>query len=206
MSREGDRPLPAGAGSSIEPSGRGSLHETGKGLGDAEQALVRPAGDLAVEGEGRVQKVLSFRVAYLQLAIALDRIRIVQRSEGIDPLPESPRNVVGLMELSPGESVPVIDLAHSLGIRTAGEAGYEGARMIPEPLGQPQGTKEHVLIYNSTRGTVGFLIDRAEAVVEAMVHPLPEALAETDSSLQGIARTGAGTAYLLDLERHVLPP
>ncbi len=154
------------------------------------------------EGPGRREKVLWFKVAYSNLAIPLDRIRIVQRSEGIEPLPQAPRNVVGLIRIPPEEAVPVVDLAHSLGIRTASEIGGEASRMLPEPLEAPQAVKEHVLIYDSDRGTVGFLIDRAEAVVEATILPVPEALADSDSSVVGLARTEEGTAYLVDLERH----
>jgi chemotaxis signal transduction protein len=187
----------------LEPTRGGPVPTVGRYLDESNEISPRTGADIAVEGEGRSEKVLLFRVAYLELAIPLERIRIVQRSEGIDPLPESPRNVVGLMQLGPEESVPVVDLAHSLGIRTAGENAYEAGRALPEPSDGLERTKEHVLIYNSRRGTVGFLIDRAEAVVEAIVHPLPEALADADSSMVGLARTSTGTAYLIDLERHV---
>ncbi|MER3395454.1 MAG: hypothetical protein C4318_06060 [Acidimicrobiia bacterium] len=150
------------------------------------------------------EKVLLFRVAYLRLAIPLDRIRIVQRAEGIKPLPESPRHVVGLMELGPSEAIPVVDLAHSLGIRNTTEGGGEDSKRVQRMLESTGGVKEHVLVYNSDRGTVGFMIDRAEAVVEAATNPLPAALeGAEDSSLTGLARFENETAYLIDLERHV---
>ncbi len=194
-------------GSSIERDASRSLFYASRVPRKENEANVSPVrageAEMTAVGDVRREKVLLFRVAYLHLAIPLDRIRIVQRSEGIAPLPESPRNVVGLMELGPEESVPVVDLAHSLGIRTADEVGHDSGRKLPEPIEQPSTAKEHVLIYNSNRGVVGFLIDRAESVVEAELQPLPDALEDADSSLTGLARVSEGTAYLIDLERHV---
>lgn len=149
-------------------------------------------------------KMLLFRVAYMRLVVSLDSIRMVHRSERLLPLPEAPRHVIGLFRLGEDESIPVVDLARSLGIRTADDAPI--SESSPFRRDEP----EHVLVYNSSKGVVGFLIDRAEAVVDAFVRELPESLQRHDSSIVALAKVltaGSGdeeaSAYVIDLERHV---
>jgi len=155
------------------------------------------------------EKMLLFRVAYMRLAIPLEKIRIVQRSLALLPFPEAPRNVIGLLELAKHETIPVVDLARSLGIRPAEDTRTSEIFKVSGLDSQTDDSKEHVIVYDSSKGTVGFLVDKAEAVVDAALSELPESLQKHDSSivalarLQGIESDEDTPAYVIDLERHV---
>lgn len=193
MTRPGDSKMP-------------SLYRSTLDRGGSDEEALRAEGSLEspTVSEELPSKMLLFRVAYMRLVVSLDSIRMVHRSERLLPLPEAPRHVMGLFQLGEDESIPVVDLARSLGIRSADEA--PGV----EPSAARRDEREHVLVYNSAKGVVGFLIDRAEAVVDAFVRELPESLQRHDSSIVGLAKLvspGAGdeeaSAYVIDLERHV---
>lgn len=134
--------------------------------------------------DGRPEQVLAFVLGGEPHAVALDRIRLVQRAEDIRPLPQAPDNVIGMIEVL-DEAVPVVNLAKILGLREAANP-------------------EHVLVFNSSKGLVGFVVDEASGVVSAIRAPLPQTLRRGEACLIALARHGDETAYLLDLET-VLP-
>lgn len=129
------------------------------------------------------EKVLLFDVGAEAHAIQLDRIRLVHRAESIRPLPQAPENVVGLLETQE-EAIPVVDLAAVLGMERSE-------------------TPEHVIIYSSSKGLVGFLVDNAKGVAQAVKAPLPQTLRRSGACLVALAKMDEGTAYLLDLESAV---
>lgn len=143
---------------------------------------VSAEGDLSLEG--RPEQVLAFVLGGEPHAVALDRIRLVQRAEDIRPLPQAPDDVIGMIEVL-DEAVPVVNLSKVLGLAEAENP-------------------EHVLVYNSAKGLVGFVVDEARGVVSATRAPLPQTLRRGGACLVALARHGDETAYLLDLEA-VLP-
>lgn len=126
------------------------------------------------------EQVLVFTVGGEAHAIDLDRIRLVQLAEEIRPLPQAPENVIGMVEVL-DEAVPVVDLAAVLGLESHVEP-------------------EHVLIYNSSKGLVGYIVEEAHGVVSAVRAPLPQTLRRRGACLVALAKHGDETAYLLDLE------
>lgn len=134
--------------------------------------------------EGRPEQVLAFVLGGELYAVALDRIRLVQRAEDIRPLPQAPDDVIGMIEVL-DEAVPVVNLAKVLG------------------LTEPE-APEHVLVYSSAKGLVGYVVDEARGVVTSTRAPLPQTLRRGDACMVALARHGDETAYLLDLEA-VLP-
>ena len=142
------------------------------------------ADDLSLDQ--RPEKILLFSVGGEAHAVDLDRIRLVQPADEIRPLPQAPENVVGMVE-GLDEAVPVVDLAAVLG-----ETG--------------SGSPEHVLIYNSTKGLVGFVVDEALGVVNAVRAPLPQTLRRRGACLVALAKHGDETAYMLELEPAVPGP
>lgn len=133
--------------------------------------------------EEHPEQVLIFSAGGEDHAIALDRIRLVQRADEIRPLPQAPDGVIGMIEVL-DEAVPVVDLAVVLGLDS------------PE-------NPEHVLVYSSGKGLVGFVVAEARGVVNAVRAPLPQTLRRRGACLVALARFDGETAYLLDLESAV---
>ncbi|AMV26375.1 Chemotaxis protein CheW [Gemmata sp. SH-PL17] len=132
---------------------------------------------------------LTFRLGDEEYGLEILRVQEIKGYSKITPLPNTPREVKGVMNLR-GAVVPIIDLRTRFGLR---EAEYTVFTVI-------------VVVTVGTK-IVGLVVDAVSDVlnVEAKeVVPTPDLGSGVDTSfLTGIARTGERLVSLLNIDRLV---
>ncbi|MBP3955740.1 purine-binding chemotaxis protein CheW [Gemmata sp. G18] len=144
-----------------------------------------PPADLAAHEN----QFLTFLLQDEEYGLEILRVQEIRGYSKITPLPNSPREVKGVMNLR-GTVVPIIDLRVRLGLR---EAEYTRFTVI--------------IVVTVGAKIVGLVVDAVSDVlnVEAKeMVPTPDLGAGVDTSfLNGIARTGERLVSLLNVDRLV---
>ncbi|AMV28207.1 Chemotaxis protein CheW [Gemmata sp. SH-PL17] len=140
-------------------------------------------------GSPDVSQFLTFRLGDEEYGLGILRVQEIKGYSKITPLPNTPREVKGVMNLR-GAVVPIIDLRARLGLR---EAEYTVFTVI-------------VVVTVGTK-IVGLVVDAVSDVLNVGANemvPTPDLGSGVDTSfLNGIARTGERLVSLLNIDKLV---
>jgi purine-binding chemotaxis protein CheW len=143
---------------------------------------------LAADGH----QFLTFRLADEEYGLDILRVQEIKGHSRITPLPNTPPEVKGVMNLR-GTVVPIVDLRTRFGLR---ETAYDRFTVI-------------IVVTVGTK-VVGLVVDAVSDVMNIgpkEVAPIPDLGAGVDTSfMTGLARTGDRLVTLLNIDRLVGPP
>ncbi|HTR79281.1 MAG TPA: chemotaxis protein CheW [Gemmatimonadaceae bacterium] len=129
--------------------------------------------------------MLAFDLAQYRLALLVESTREVLRAVWIEPLPQAPPDVEGVINVR-GTLIPVIDLRERLGLP-------------PEPIALDQ----HMIIADAGPRRVALRVDRALDVRSVAADAIDESSAVDGlgPQISGIARLDDGLLIIADLDR-----
>lgn len=142
-----------------EESSRGveAVSSTEATVRAGSQTQARESGIEEESADVSVQ-LLAFRLAKEEYAFRIDEIEEIVRPQGITPIPNTERYLLGITSLR-GKIIPVIDLKKMLSLSVNGEDGN---------------LKQKILILKGPKGPIGALVDRVAGVISLSVSKIVE--------------------------------
>ncbi len=136
---------------------------------------------------GETLEIIAFRIHDQEFCVKTTSIREIRGWAPSTPIPHSPPDVVGVMNLR-GSVIPIIDLAYKLGMSSI-VANERSAIVVAE-------------VHNMV---IGMLVDRVSDILTisaTQVQPVPEVTASFDKSYsEGIIASEAGMICFLNLTK-----
>lgn len=136
---------------------------------------------------GETIEIIAFRIHDQEFCVKTTSIREIRGWAPSTPIPHSPPDVVGVMNLR-GSVIPIIDLAYKLGMKST-LANERSAIVVAE-------------VHNMV---IGMLVDRVSDILTisaTQVQPVPEVTASFDKSYsEGIIASEAGMICFLNLTK-----
>lgn len=136
---------------------------------------------------------LVFRLGYERLAVLLERVDEIHAACDLEPAPDAPAAVCGLLDTGGGR-LPVVDLRRRL-------------EFTDVPV---VGRRPRVVAVRAGGRRFGLLVDKVErplALPETAVRPLPSLLCSAGAEhLTGLVALRQGWLILLDVDRLIRAP
>ena len=136
---------------------------------------------------GETIEIIAFRIHDQEFCVKTTSIREIRGWAPSTPIPHSPPDVVGVMNLR-GSVIPIIDLAYKLGMNSI-TANERSAIVVAE-------------VHNMV---IGMLVDRVSdilTIAASQVQPVPEVTASFDKSYsEGIIASENGMICFLNLTK-----
>ncbi|MCV3734680.1 chemotaxis protein CheW [Rhizobium sp. TRM96647] len=137
--------------------------------------------------DGETLEIIAFRLHEQEFCVKTTTIREIRGWAPSTPIPHSPADVIGVMNLR-GTVIPIIDLAHKLGMRST-EANERSAIVVAE-------------VHNMV---VGLVVDRVSDILTIrgdQIQPVPEVTTSFDKVYaEGIIAHENGMICFLNLSR-----
>ena len=141
----------------------------------------------AIKQSGAYLEIVSFHLADQEFCIDIMAIREIRGWAPSTPIPHSPADVIGVMNLR-GSVIPIIDLAYKLGMKST-VANERSAIVVAE-------------VHNMV---IGMLVDRVSDILtisSSQVQPVPEVTASFDRAFcEGIIASENGMICFLNLAK-----
>ncbi|WP_105385134.1 chemotaxis protein CheW [Neorhizobium alkalisoli] len=143
-------------------------------------------GSRAVQMQGTTMEIIAFHLGDQQFCIKTTSIREIRGWAAATPLPHSPPDVIGVMNLR-GSVIPIIDLAARLGVRST----VDTARAA-------------IVVAEVGHSVVGLVVDQVSDILSIrgdQIQPAPDlGIAFDPSFLHGIIPLERGMVCFLDLD------
>lgn len=141
----------------------------------------------AVQTSGdEVLEIIAFRLHAQEFCVRTTSIREIRGWAPVTPIPHSPYEVIGVMNLR-GTVIPIVDLAVKLGMQNT-EVNERSAIVVADIKGM----------------TVGLLVDRVSDIMtipSSRLQPVPAAAGSSGAFSDGLIAHDSGMICFLNLER-----
>lgn len=136
--------------------------------------------------QGSTLEIIAFHLGDQQFCIKTTSIREIRGWAAATPLPHSPPDVIGVMNLR-GSVIPIIDLAARLGVRSTVDT-----------------SRAAIVVAEVGRSVVGLVVDQVSDILSIrceQIQPVPDlGIAFNPSFSQGIIPLDRGMVCFLDLD------
>ena len=133
-----------------------------------------------------VLEIIAFRLHSQEFCVRTTSIREIRGWAPVTPIPHSPYEVIGVMNLR-GTVIPIVDLAVKLGMHNT-EVNERSAIVVADIKGM----------------TVGLLVDRVSDIMtipSSRLQPVPAAAGSSGTFSDGLIVHDSGMICFLNLER-----
>lgn len=133
-----------------------------------------------------VLEIIAFRLHSQEFCVRTTSIREIRGWAPVTPIPHSPYEVIGVMNLR-GTVIPIVDLAVKLGMHNT-EVNERSAIVVADIKGM----------------TVGLLVDRVSDIMtipSSRLQPVPAAAGSSGTFSDGLIAHDSGMICFLNLER-----
>ena len=141
----------------------------------------------AIQTSGNeVLEIIAFRLHAQEFCVRTTSIREIRGWAPVTPIPHSPYEVIGVMNLR-GTVIPIVDLAVKLGMNNT-EVNERSAIVVADIKGM----------------TVGLLVDRVSDIMtipSSRLQPVPAAAGSSGAFSDGLIAHDSGMICFLNLER-----